>query len=146
MHLTSTLSTRSTAPRSGAGPDAEQNPGNNLHVSGLAARVTDRDLDEAFAKYGKVSVQNIVKLLDIRLTVLTVRILLARSLQIVKAQVMYDPHSREPRGFGFVTFESGDEAEAAMTALDGFELMGRSLKVQKVSWNGHEGAVDPMQN
>lgn len=46
---------------------------------------------------------------------------------------MYDPHSREPRGFGFVTMESANDAEAAMAATDGFELMGRTLKVQKVS-------------
>ena len=44
---------------------------------------------------------------------------------------MYDPHSREPRGFGFVTFETSDEAEAAITGMDGVELMGRNLKVQR---------------
>ncbi|PWN26134.1 hypothetical protein BDZ90DRAFT_207266, partial [Jaminaea rosea] len=79
------------------------NPGNNLHVSGLAARVTDQDLDDAFKKFGVIT----------------------------KAQVMYDPHSREPRGFGFVTFETSDEAEAAISAMDGMELMGRNLKVQR---------------
>lgn len=44
---------------------------------------------------------------------------------------MYDPHSREPRGFGFVTFETSDEAEAAISAMDGMEFMGRNLKVQR---------------
>lgn len=38
-----------------AGDDGEQNPGNNLHVSGVSLRVTERDLDEAFGKFGKVS-------------------------------------------------------------------------------------------
>ena len=46
---------------------------------------------------------------------------------------MYDPHSREPRGFGFVTFETGEEADAALTELNGYELMGRALKIAKVS-------------
>lgn len=31
------------------------NPGNNLHVSGISLRVEDRDLEELFSKYGKVS-------------------------------------------------------------------------------------------
>lgn len=38
-----------------AGDDGEQNPGNNLHVSGVSLRVTERDLDEAFGKFGKVN-------------------------------------------------------------------------------------------
>jgi transformer-2 protein len=32
-----------------------QNPGNNLHVSGLSSRVDTRDLEAAFAKIGRVS-------------------------------------------------------------------------------------------
>ena len=31
------------------------NPGNNLHVSGLSHRVDTRDLEQAFAKIGRVS-------------------------------------------------------------------------------------------
>lgn len=30
------------------------NPGNNLHVSGLSHRVDTRDLEQAFAKIGRV--------------------------------------------------------------------------------------------
>ena len=40
---------------------------------------------------------------------------LTRRVQVKKAQVMYDPHTRESRGFGFVTMESAEEADAAMT-------------------------------
>jgi transformer-2 protein len=32
-----------------------QNPGNNLHISGLSSRVDTRDLEAAFAKIGRVS-------------------------------------------------------------------------------------------
>lgn len=46
---------------------------------------------------------------------------------------MYDPHSREPRGFGFVTMETADGADAAIASIDGVELLGRTLKVQRVS-------------
>jgi transformer-2 protein len=45
---------------------------------------------------------------------------------------MYDPHSRESRGFGFVTMESNEEAEAAITALNATEFMGRVITVEKV--------------
>ncbi|KAI0652584.1 hypothetical protein C8Q79DRAFT_898325, partial [Trametes meyenii] len=80
------------------------NPGNNLHVSGLSHKVDTRDLEAAFAKVGRVQ----------------------------KAQVMYDPHSRESRGFGFVTMETAEEADAAITAMNGTELMGKSISVEKV--------------
>lgn len=44
---------------------------------------------------------------------------------------MYDPHTRESRGFGFVTMDLPEEAEAAIEALNGQELSGRTLSVQK---------------
>jgi len=80
-----------------------QNPGNNLHVSGLSHRVDTRDLEAHFAKIGRVK----------------------------KAQVMRDPHSHESRGFGFVTMESPEEAEAAVTALNAVEFMGKAITVEK---------------
>jgi len=45
---------------------------------------------------------------------------------------MYDPHTRESRGFGFVTMETGEEADAAITALNATDLMGKTLMVEKV--------------
>ena len=45
---------------------------------------------------------------------------------------MYDPHTRESRGFGFVTMESVEEAEAAVTALNATDLMGKTMTVEKV--------------
>ncbi|KAI6136048.1 hypothetical protein F5141DRAFT_5268 [Pisolithus sp. B1] len=79
------------------------NPGNNLHVSGLSHKVDTRDLEQAFAKIGRVK----------------------------KASVMYDPHTRESRGFGFVTMETAEEADAAITALNATELMGKVMNVEK---------------
>ena len=37
-------------------------------------------------------------------------------------RVMYDPHTRESCGFGFVTMEPVEEVEAAVTALNATEL------------------------
>lgn len=45
---------------------------------------------------------------------------------------MFDPHSRESRGFGFVTMETPEEADAAITALNATELMGKIMNVEKV--------------
>jgi transformer-2 protein len=47
---------------------------------------------------------------------------------------MYDPHTRESRGFGFVTMETGEEADAAITALNATEIMGKITTVEKVMW------------
>ncbi|KAF9447858.1 RNA-binding domain-containing protein, partial [Macrolepiota fuliginosa MF-IS2] len=80
------------------------NPGNNLHVSGLSHKVDSNELEVIFAKVGRVK----------------------------KASVMYDPHSRESRGFGFVTMETAEEADAAITALNSTELMGKIVTVEKV--------------
>lgn len=57
--------------------------------------------------------------------------------QVKKAQVMYDPHLRESRGFGFVTMESAEEADAAIAAMNGAELMGKAISVEKVSTVHH---------
>ena len=52
-----------------------------------------------------------------------------------KASVMYDPHTRESRGFGFVTMESTEEADAAIVALNSTELMGKIMTVEKVRFS-----------
>ncbi|GJE98861.1 RNA-binding domain-containing protein [Phanerochaete sordida] len=100
-------SSRSRSPTRGGDDrgrgEAGTNPGNNLHVSGLSSRVDTRDLEQAFAKVGRVK----------------------------KAQVMYDPHTRESRGFGFVTMETGEEADAAVTALNNTDFMGKTITVTK---------------
>jgi len=47
---------------------------------------------------------------------------------------MYDPHTRDSRGFGFVTMETLDEAEAAREGINGSEINGRILTVEKVGY------------
>ncbi len=45
---------------------------------------------------------------------------------------MYDPHTRESRGFGFVTMDKPEDAEACITNLNGTDLKGRNLSIEKV--------------
>jgi len=83
--------------------DASGNPGNNLHVSGLDPKVDNRELEALFSKYGKVD----------------------------RAAIMYDPHTRESRGFGFVTMETQEGADAAVAALSNADLLGKTIRVEK---------------
>lgn len=48
---------------------------------------------------------------------------------------MFDPHTRESRGFAFVTMVRAEDADAAMQVLNGFELHGRAMSVNMV---GHD--------
>ncbi|KAJ7090142.1 hypothetical protein C8R44DRAFT_552832, partial [Mycena epipterygia] len=48
-----------------------------------------------------------------------------------KASVMYDPHTRELRGFGFVTVENAEKADTAVAVLNGTELGGKVCNVEK---------------
>ncbi|GAB1526040.1 hypothetical protein RhiTH_009206 [Rhizoctonia solani] len=89
--------------RSNANGPVNLNPGNNIHVSGLSSRVDNRMLEDAFGKFGKVA----------------------------KASVVYDPHSRESRGFAFVTMDTVEEAEAAIAGLHNSELAGKPITVEK---------------
>lgn len=75
-----------------------------MYVRGIALKVRDQDLEDLFGKYGKID----------------------------KLEIMYDPHTRENRGFGFVQYVYAADAENAIKELNGFLLEGRSLMVEKV--------------
>src|SRR2546427_2320122 len=72
-----------------------------LFVGNLSFNITENDLQDAFAAHGTV----------------------------VEANLMMDRASGRPRGFGFVTMSTPEEAEAAISALNGKELDGRALTV-----------------
>ena len=44
---------------------------------------------------------------------------------------MRDPHTKDSRGFAFVTMENTEDAENAVTNLNATELMGRTMNVEK---------------
>ncbi|KAJ4773937.1 RNA-binding (RRM/RBD/RNP motifs) family protein [Rhynchospora pubera] len=80
-----------------------ENPGNNLYVTGLSSRTTEAKLEKHFSTEGKV--------MDVHL--------------------VYDPRTRESRGFGFVTMSSVRDAEYCLKYLDRSVLDGRVITVEK---------------
>ena len=72
-----------------------------LFVGNLSFSITENDLQDAFAAHGTV----------------------------IEANLMMDRATGRPRGFGFVTMSSPEEAQKAIDALNGKELGGRALTV-----------------
>ena len=72
-----------------------------LFVGNLSFNTTENDLQDAFAAHGTV----------------------------VEANLMVDRMSGRPRGFGFVTMSTPEEAQKAIEALHGKQLDGRPLTV-----------------
>ena len=80
-----------------------------LYVGNLAWAVTDEDLQETFSEHGSVA----------------------------SAAVITERDSGRSRGFGFVEMEDG--ADAAIEALNGFELKGRALRVNEAQSKERSG-------
>ena len=74
---------------------------NKLFVGNLSFNTTENDLQDAFAAHGTV----------------------------VEANLMMDRATGRPRGFGFVTMSSAEEAQKAIDALNGQSIDGRALTV-----------------
>jgi len=74
---------------------------NKLYVGNLSFNTTENDLHDAFSAHGAVT----------------------------EANLMVDRETGRPRGFGFVTMGTEDEAQNAIRALNGTELDGRPLTV-----------------
>ena len=74
---------------------------NKLFVGNLSFNTTENDLQDAFAAHGTV----------------------------MEANLMMDRMTGRPRGFGFITMSTPEEAEKAIEALNGADLDGRALTV-----------------
>jgi len=72
-----------------------------LFVGGLSWNTTDAGLRTAFEKHGEVT----------------------------EAKVITDRESGRSRGFGFVTFSADEAAQAAIEAINGTEMDGRTVRV-----------------
>jgi RNA recognition motif-containing protein len=77
--------------------------GTKLYVGNLSYSIGDSALEQMFAPHG------------------TVR----------SAQVILDRDTGRSKGFGFVEMSSDEEAQAAMTALNGKEIEGRAITVNE---------------
>jgi RNA recognition motif-containing protein len=76
---------------------------NKVFVGNLSFDTTENDLQDAFAAHGSVT----------------------------QVDIPQDRMTNKPRGFGFVTMASKEEADAAITALNGVDLHGRALTVNE---------------
>lgn len=74
---------------------------NKLFVGNLSFDTTENDLQDTFAAYGTVTETNL----------------------------MMDRMTNRPRGFGFVTMSTAEEAQAAIAGLHGHDVGGRALTV-----------------
>lgn len=75
----------------------------NIYVGNLGYSVTDEELKGLFQEYGAVE----------------------------SARVIFDRMTHRSKGFGFVDMPDDGEANAAISALNGTEFMGRSMKVNQ---------------
>jgi len=75
----------------------------NIYVGNLSYEVTEDDLKQAFTAFGQVETVKIIK----------------------------DRWSGQPRGFGFVEMPERDEAYSVINGLNGKDLKGRLVKVNK---------------
>ena len=72
-----------------------------LFVGNLSFDTTENDLQDAFAAHGTV----------------------------METNLLMDRETGRPRGFGFITMNSPEEAQKAIAALNGSQLGGRALTV-----------------
>ena len=74
---------------------------NKLFVGNLSFNITENDLNDAFAAHGTVTETNL----------------------------MMDRATGRPRGFGFITMASAEEAQKAIDGMNGKSIDGRALTV-----------------
>ena len=74
---------------------------NKLFVGNLSFNVTENDLQDAFAAHGTV----------------------------LETNLMMDRTTGRPRGFGFITMSTAEEAQKAIDGLNGKAMDGRNLTV-----------------
>jgi len=75
----------------------------NIYVGNLSFEVTDDDLRQLFSAHGEVETASVVK----------------------------DRFSGESRGFGFVEMPARKDADAAIAALNGTDVKGRTITVNE---------------
>ena len=77
--------------------------GSKVYVGNMSYETSQADLEQMFGDHGTVE----------------------------SAQVITDRDTGRSKGFGFIEMSSNEEAQAAITALDGKDSGGRALKVNE---------------
>ncbi|MDP1767189.1 MAG: RNA-binding protein [Nitrospirota bacterium] len=77
--------------------------GSKIYVGGLPYSATEQELSDLFGRHGSVA----------------------------SARIITDKFTGQSRGFGFVEMSSDGEAQAAVAALNGAEMGGRTLTVNE---------------
>jgi RNA recognition motif-containing protein len=77
--------------------------GSKIYVGGLPYAATEQQLSDLFAQHGTVA----------------------------SARVITDKFTGQSRGFGFVEMSSDEEAQKAISALNGTQMDGRTLTVNE---------------
>jgi len=75
----------------------------NIYVGNLSFDVTESDLRKAFEAFG----------------------------QITEVRLIMDKFSGKPKGFAFIEMPAAEEAQKAITEMNGKDLMGRPIKVNE---------------
>lgn len=74
-----------------------------LYVGGLPYSINEQKLSDLFAQYGSIA----------------------------SVKIIADKYSGQSKGFGFVEMSSSEEAQKAITALNGTQFEGRTLVVNE---------------
>ena len=98
-------------PTWGSAEGREARMSKKLFVGGLSWGTTDDSLRDAFEQFGEVT----------------------------DAKVITDRETGRSRGFGFVTYAQGSDADTAMQRMNGAQLDGRTLNVNEAAERGPGG-------
>jgi cold-inducible RNA-binding protein len=83
-------------------------PNNRLFVGNLSWNTDDQSLGTAFERFGTVT----------------------------DAKVITDRDTGRSRGFGFITFEKGEDAQEAIKGMEGVDIDGRAIRVNEANERG----------
>ncbi len=75
----------------------------NIYVGNLSYQLTENELAELFSEFGEVE----------------------------SAKIVMDRETGRSKGFGFIEMTNEEQGDAAINELDGKEVNGRNLKVNK---------------